>query len=145
VVVLVVAGSFFSGIMHKLPEVALFIRKSKVVNFFRGIDTGSLMVAWANYQIVQSVSWSLDVSFPSPFKDMLSLLSFFSFDFLNPDCNFEESNHFTAVYLWTLAPIAFAVLLIVINSIRMQMPGSTTTMADLTHNLLVLGYLVSLY
>jgi len=35
-----------------------------------------------SYQIVQSVSWNLDVTFPAPFSYMIDALGFFSFDFL---------------------------------------------------------------
>jgi hypothetical protein len=73
---------------------------------------------------------------------MLSLLSVFSFDFLSLECLFEESNHFTSVYLSSLVPIVLALLLIFVHSIRARVPGSTVTTADLTYQLLVLGYLV---
>jgi hypothetical protein len=107
-----VAGIFFSGAHHHLPE---WVTKSPLVEGMKQVDSGALRVAWANYQvgawyststsftlclsllisnpskqqIVQSVSWSLDVKFPSPFKQMLSLLSLFSFDFLSLECLFE--------------------------------------------------------
>jgi hypothetical protein len=84
----------------------------------------------------------LDVSFPSPFKEMLSLLSFFSFDFLSLECIFEDSNHFTSVYLWSLTPIALALLLVAAHAVSSRFPGSTATRAVLVNRLLLLGYLV---
>jgi hypothetical protein len=88
------------------------------------------------------VTWSLDVNFPAPFKQMLSLLSVVSFDFLSLECLFEESNHFTSVYLWSLTPIALALVLVFVHFVRARRRGSTVTTADLTYQLLLLGYLV---
>jgi hypothetical protein len=73
---------------------------------------------------------------------MLSLLSIFSFDFLSFECFFEKSNHFTSVYLWSLTPIALALVLIFVHCARARSAGSTVTTADLTYQLLLLGYLV---
>jgi hypothetical protein len=163
---LVVGGLFFSGALQRMPR---WVSNSQVAGAFRQIDSGALRVAWANYQvwsnifgvifsrfshsltcpsdsqhqIVQSVSWSLDVTFPSPFTKMLSLLSVFSFDFLSLECIFENSNHFTSVYLWSLTSITVAVLLTLNHLVRSRLPGgSTTSTADLTYQLLLLGYMV---
>ena len=43
--------------------------------------------------LLQKKRWNLDVSFPSPFEDMLRGLSFFSFDFLNYECFMDDSNY----------------------------------------------------
>jgi hypothetical protein len=82
------------------------------------------------------------VNFPAPFKQMLSLLSVFSFDFLAADCLVEGSNHFTSVYLWSAIPIAIGLLLVLVHFVRARRPGSTISTADLTYQLLLLGYLV---
>ena len=69
------------------------------------IDSGTFRVLWSTYQIVQSCSWNLDVSFPPVFDALMSLLSIFSFDFLSLECITESSNHFTSVLLWSITPI----------------------------------------
>ena len=61
------------------------------------VDGGALRVAWATAQIVQSVTWNIDVAFPSPFAQAASALSVFSFDFLSLECVFDDANHFQTV------------------------------------------------
>jgi hypothetical protein len=97
---------------------------------------------------VQSVSWSIDVTFPSPFSEMMSVLSFFSFDFLSLECLFKKSNHFLSVYLWSSVPLCLAAMLVVVHFTRRAFWPSTDQMVTSTRNenlatrLLLLGYLV---
>jgi hypothetical protein len=92
-------------------------------------------------KIVQSVSWSLDVKFPSPFKETLSLFTLFSFDFLALECIFTNLNHFTSVYLWSAVPVVLAVGVVSVHLIRANTDGRTST-STVTYQLLLLGYLV---
>jgi hypothetical protein len=124
---------------HRMPA---WLARSRVVGVMRQIDSGALRVAWANYQIVQSVTWSIDISFPSPFDTMLGWLSIFSFDFLSFDCIVSKSNHFTSVYLWSSLPVCFALVLVLVHNVRSRIPGSNVTTSDLTYRLLLLCYLV---
>jgi hypothetical protein len=57
------------------------------------------------------VTWSLDVVFPSPFKNFLGFLGFFSFDFINLECVIGKANYFTSVYLWSALPITVSLLI----------------------------------
>ena len=66
-------------------------------------------------QIIHSVSWSIDVEFPSPFKEMLNVLSISSFDFFGPECLVHDPNHFVTVYMWSAIPMAVALLLVVFH------------------------------
>jgi hypothetical protein len=93
-------------------------------------------------QIVQSVSWTLDVSFPAPFSKMLGFMSFFSFDFISLECIIEGSTHFTKVLAWSLVPITIALLVILVHFTRMRVSGSKVSTANLTFQLLLLGYLI---
>jgi len=71
-------------------------------------DSGAWRVLMSNFQIIHSVQWTLDVTFPSIFTTWLSSLSSLSFGFVSLEC-FEEATYFTSVHLWGLVPIAFAV------------------------------------
>jgi hypothetical protein len=95
-------GLYLSGAFQRLLP---WLTRFQVAGVLRQVDSGALRVVWANYQIVQSVSWSLDVSFPVPFTQMLSLLSVFSFDFLSLECIFEDSNHFTQFTFGVWCPL----------------------------------------
>jgi len=83
------------------------------LGMLRRIDSGLMRVVWSNYQIVHSVTWSLDVEFPSPFKEMLSALSFFSFDFISLDCIVGNSDYFVTVYIWSVLPFLVALCIFV--------------------------------
>jgi len=135
--VLVAAGLYYSGALERIQT---------LLGRFWVVDSGALRVAWANYQIIQSASRNIDVSFPSPFKEMMSAISIFSFDFLSLECFFENSNHFLSVYLYSAAPIILVGVLVLIHYMGVSyssMVGSAIpTTATLTYRLLLLGYLV---
>jgi hypothetical protein len=90
-------------------------------------------------QIIQSVTWSIDVEFPSPFSGMMSAFSVFSFDFLSLECLFNQSNHFVSVYLWSVTPIAVAVGLVATYALRFKRTNAQR--AALTNRVLLLGFL----
>jgi len=69
-------------------------------------------------QIIQSVTWNLDVRFPEPFLTMVNALSIFSFDFLSLECVRNDSNHFTSVLLWSITPIVVALFGLVVYVAR---------------------------
>lgn len=88
--------------------VPAFVQRWWLVGMFRQIDSGTFRVMWSSYQIIQSCSWNLDVSFPPMFDALISLLSIFSFDFLSLECITKNSNQFTSVLLWSIGPILLA-------------------------------------
>ena len=69
-----------------------------------------LSLVFYRYQIVQSVTWNIDVELPIIFTRLLSVFSFFSFDFLSIECVQRESNQFTKVLWWALGPIVLSFL-----------------------------------
>jgi hypothetical protein len=135
--VLVAAGLHFSGALERIPS---------LLAGFGAFDSGALRVAWANYQIIQSASRNIDVSFPSPFKEMMSALSIFSFDFLSLECFFAKPDHFLSVYIWSAVPFILVALLVLNHYIGVHYSsvfGSVIpTTSTLTYRLLLLGYLV---
>jgi len=133
---LAAVGLHFSGALEHMPTLLVG---------FGVVDSGALRVAWANYQIIQSAARNIDVAFPSPFKEMMSALSIFSFDFLSLDCFFENSDHFLSVYIWSAAPVVLVGVLVLIHYIGVtysSVSGSEASQSTLTYRLLLLGYLV---
>jgi hypothetical protein len=63
---------------------------------------------WVNYQILNSTSWTVQIEFPSPFNQSLSSLNFLSLDLFIIDC--LPGGVYTSVLMWSLIPIAFAVI-----------------------------------
>jgi len=117
-----------------------------VWGLLRQLDSGDLRVAWANYQIIQSSSWNLDLEYPSPFKEMLNVLSIFSLDFLSLDCLFENSDHLLSVYVWSAVPIILAALIVLVHvaegAFSWKVGNPCPKTATLTYRLLLLCYLV---
>ena len=108
-----------------------WVLRSWLMGVMRSVDSGMLRVVWSTYQIVQSVTWSLDIVFPKPFTTMMSGLAIFSFDFLALECAFKDSNQFTSVYLWSAAPVAVAALLAVVHAVRRaRLPRQRRTVLD---------------
>jgi len=118
------------------------VERSWVCGLLRQVDSGDLRVAWANYQIIQSVAWNLDLQWPSPFKEMLTYLSFFSFDLFSLECFFEHSDYFLTVYIWSTAPLIFAALLVLGHKLRSTFSRTVGESETLTFRLLLLCYLV---
>ena len=50
-------------------------------NPFRHIDRGMLKVAWATFQILNTISWNLAIRYPEPFASVLESLDFMTLDF----------------------------------------------------------------
>lgn len=74
------------------------------------IDRGALKVLFVTYQIVVTMVWTLEVPFPKNFRRMASTFSFISLDLFTPKCWSGGANPLSEVYLWSLFPIAFALL-----------------------------------
>jgi hypothetical protein len=69
-----------------------------VVGVMRKIDSGMLRVMLSNYQIINSVSASLDVSLPYSFANMLSFLNVLSLDLKGLQC--ATQSYFGFVFAW---------------------------------------------
>jgi hypothetical protein len=79
------------------------------------------------------------VEFPSPFTEMMSALSVFSFDFLSFECFFPNSDYFLSVYLWATIPVALAIALVFVHAVRLATRGGNA--AEVANRLLLLGFL----
>jgi hypothetical protein len=121
-----------------------WMKRLGFLRVLKQVDGGNMRVAWSNYQIVQSATWSIDVVFPSPFKEMMSVFSVFSFDFLSLECFFTNSNQFLSVYLWSATPLLLAVVLVVAHVTRLNRRSDVDALSwsSLANQILLLGYLV---
>jgi hypothetical protein len=57
---------------------------------------------------------------PSPFKEMMILLSLLSFDFLALDCLFPNATYYTTVYMWALTPLIMVAFLWALYQLRIS-------------------------
>lgn len=109
---------FILIIYHKKDKIMLIIHKWWIVGILNHLDSGAFRIIWGTYQIIESISWSLDVVFPYPYSKLMNGLSIFSFDFIPLDCLFKNSNHFTYVYIWSIVPILLVLFIFVTYLIR---------------------------
>jgi hypothetical protein len=89
-----------------------------IVGILGQLDSGAFRVIWGTYQIIESISWSLNVVFPYPYSELMNGLSIFSFDFVPLACLFEGSSHFAYVYVWSIGPILLFAVVIIAYFIR---------------------------
>jgi hypothetical protein len=94
VAALLVLGFFWhirSGYLH-IPQKLRFLAKGKsevqvpFVGMFLSMDSGALKVLFSTLQIVMSVSWNLNVTFPQPYQKFSHLMSFIQLDFFSLEC-----------------------------------------------------------
>ena len=102
-----------------------------VVRFLSNLDSGSLKVMWVTYQIIVSSSFTLDITFPSPFSNMLGFLTIFSLDFLALECLDRNGNaYFVTVYLWCIIPILLGFMILLIGIIRILISSSFNSLIE---------------
>jgi len=99
----------------RLPN---WVVESSTVGILRQLDSGMFRICWSTLQIVQSITWNINVELPQPFKGFSEFLGIFSFDFISPDCLLYNNNAFLSVYIWSLAPLIFSLINLAIFSIR---------------------------
>jgi hypothetical protein len=138
-----VAMSTYAGWL-KFPE---FVRRSWIVGVISQLDNGAIRVIWSNYQIINSVQWTLNIEFPSPFKELLGILSFFSFDFLSLSCMFRTDTYFKTVLMWSGIPIMLIIPVIFSYWVRtlrttLTINEKSNIKSDHFFYILVLTYLV---
>ena len=75
-----------------------------VVRVLRQIDSGMARVVLSTYQIVGSIAWSLDITWPEPMASWDIFLSFLSFDFFAVRC--YTKTYFTGALVRSAVPIA---------------------------------------
>jgi len=126
----------------------VWARESWISGTLQHFDRAKFKIAWSTYQIIGSVSVTLNVEWPPVFQDFLQELSIFSFDFMSPDCIDDSQSFYRTVIIWTIAPIIVSFMIglsFVVQSTFFADYNQKST-ADLlcTHltYVLVLSYLV---
>lgn len=79
--------------------------RSRAIGIVRQLDTGELRILWGTSQIIHSVSWNTGAAFPYPFSVLLTVFSFFSFEFTSLDCWFDSDRTYNSVYIWASLPV----------------------------------------
>jgi hypothetical protein len=87
------------------------------------MDRGALKMLWGTFQIVQSVSFNLDVRFPEPYSTFTRMLSFVQVDFLSMDC--LQSNYYYGVYFASFFPLVIVLMIWGVFALRLL--GVTAT------------------
>jgi hypothetical protein len=87
-----------------------------IIGVIASIDSGALKLLWSTFQIVQSVSFNLNVTFPYPYTEITKWLAFIQLDFLNIDC--LNGTFYLNVYLSSAFPMILALVCWLIYGIR---------------------------
>jgi hypothetical protein len=95
-----------------------YFRSRSVVKVISNLDDGTLRVIWGTYQIIQNISWSVSVVFPSPFNELMGAFSVFSLDIIPFKCFFPTSTHFAYVYVWCVGPIVVSLLICAVYALQ---------------------------
>jgi hypothetical protein len=76
-------------------------------------------IKWINYQILDSISWTLEFQFPSPLSQFLQSLHILSFDFFILDC--IPGNYLSLVLFWSLLPLLICLLNELVCRVRISL------------------------
>jgi hypothetical protein len=109
-------------VVLRTQEIVPWVKESAAYNLIASLDRGSLKVVWVTSQIIVSISWNLDISFPSPFAELLGLFSIFSLDFLALECMNDDvqQRYFTTVVLWCALPILMLLVIVAVGYLRVK-------------------------
>ena len=111
--------TFYLAMRNGYVVVPEWISNMWIVGMVSNIDSGCFKVLFSSYQIIQSVSFTMNVVFPWPFSGLLNFLSFISFDISTLDClPFGGERVHSAVYVYSITPMILALLIIIVGAIR---------------------------
>ena len=111
--------TFYLAVRNGYVVVPEWISNMWIVGMVSNIDSGCFKVLFSSYQIIQSVSFTMNVVFPWPFSGLLNFLSFISFDISTLDClPFGGERVHSAVYVYSITPMILALLIIIVGAIR---------------------------
>jgi hypothetical protein len=110
------------------------------------LDSGSIKIIFSTYQIIQSITVTLDVEFPPLFSSLLSFMSFISFDVSSLACS-NWGDVYSTVLIATAGPLVVALLMLFVGALRIVFSYSTAErrghiLAQHSWALLVLSYMV---
>jgi len=97
----------------QVPEV---VSGSLLYQSAQKVEAGVIKVVFTTYQIIQGVTYSMDVEYPEPFAGLLNGLGFFSLDFAGFDCAGYDA--YDKVIIISMIPIGVGVFIVMIGFIR---------------------------
>ena len=80
-----------------------------LIGILWSMDRGAVKMLWATLQIVVSVSFNLDVTFPEPYGTLSGFLSFVQLDVINMDC--LQGGYYYGVYLASTFPLFLSMII----------------------------------
>ena len=104
----------------------------KGVPFLKYLDTSKLKIVWSTLQIVASVSVSLEMEFPEPFKTMLGIYQFTQLNFLrlfSLEC-YGLSSYHTLALMTSALPLLVCALIWIAYFVRKALGGDTPTRVE---------------
>ena len=91
--------------------------------FFRLFSGARLKIVWTTYQIIGSVAWGVNVSWPEPFKSFTSGLQALYFVAVGGECFSPSYNYYFKLLLMTLWPIVVSLLIFAAMATRIALVG----------------------
>jgi hypothetical protein len=95
-----------------------------VHQFFRLFSGARVKIVWTTYQIIGSVAWGVNVSWPEPFKSFTSGLQALYFVAVGGECFSPGYNYYIKLLLMTLWPIVVALLIFATMAARVTLSGA---------------------
>jgi len=91
--------------------------------FFRLFSGARVKILWTTYQIIGSVAWGVNVSWPEPFKSFTSGLQALYFVAVGGECFTTSYNYYFKLLLMTLWPIVVSLLIFAVMAVRVALVG----------------------
>jgi hypothetical protein len=98
------------------PWIGIAQLKIGFIRVIAMIDSGALKVLFSTFQIVMSVSWNLNITFPEPYNKFTQLMSFLQLDFFNLEC--LQSSYYAGVYVASVFPMFLSVIIWAVFALR---------------------------
>jgi hypothetical protein len=138
---------FYAAVQKGYVPLPEWIESLWIIAMFSNIDSGCFKIIFSSYQIIRSVSFTIDHVFPSPFSDLLNFMSIFSFDVSTLDCSSLAGNRvYNAVYAYSITPIIIASFIAITGAVRAYLLLPVTRRAEVyaqhSYALLLLSYVV---
>jgi len=107
--------------------------KVPLMGMLCSIDSGALKVLFSTFQIVMSVTWNLNVTFPEPYKKFTELMSWVQLDFFSLEC--LRGSYYFGVYVSSAFPMVVVALLWIVYAVRHSFEVAAGYGDDITEKL----------
>ena len=142
----IVALAVTWGCLARLVTSSKAVQSSSyLLGMAQTLDSGSLKIIFSTYQIIQSISITTNVAFPSPFADLLGSMAVLSLDTSALECS-AWGGVYSTVYLLTALPLILAALIALLGIGRVYLSSSVERRAVIVSQhswmIILLSYLV---